>query len=95
MVCLRVGGDVRKGAGWGVGPLDDIVEMDRELGKMGREVGGEVGVGGGVDRCRCCEHLSLAVLLQTSSFLKHMSVWLAHAQPPSTPLSFTGSSQPV
>lgn len=32
----------------GVGLLDSQREIDRELEKMG---------GGGVDRCRCCEHL--------------------------------------
>lgn len=33
----------------GVGLLDSQREIDRELEKMGG--------GGGVDRCRCCEHL--------------------------------------
>lgn len=42
----------------GVGLSDSTVEMDRELEEMGRSgCGGVVAVG--VDRCRCCECLSL------------------------------------
>lgn len=39
----------------GVGLVDSMVEMDRELEEMGRVEGG----GWLVDRCRCCECLSL------------------------------------
>lgn len=38
----------------GVGLVDSMVEMDRELEEMGRVEGGWL-----VDRCRCCECLSL------------------------------------